>query len=81
MLFYQKQSKSENQPRTPLPAPLLTVQQTLSTIYLKKSERVEELKEAQIKNQGTIIELHNQLGMAKDKQVKTLQATVQSEVK
>ena len=56
-----------------------------SVPYLKKfsqaTERIEELQEAQIKNQGTIIELQNQLLVAKDEQVKTLQATVQSEVK
>ena len=45
------------------------------------AERVEELKEAKINDQAAIIDLQNQLIVAKDEQVQTLKSAVQSEVK
>ena len=45
------------------------------------TESVEEMKEAKLNDQATIIDLQKKLIDAKDEQVKKLQVTVQSEVK
>ena len=45
------------------------------------AESVEEMKEAKLNDQATIIDLQKKLIHEKDEQVKKLQETVQSEVK
>ena len=47
----------------------------------KDAENVEEMKEANLNDQATIINLKKKLIDAKDKQAKKLQETVQSGVK